>query len=194
MREMIKECHDLGELTNEFASAALKMAWVVIDKNWRLPDLIRDDAKSRFSEKIVKFWKKIDPEKNPNAYIRSMASTALLDAQRRANSQRMRIEGLTEEVESDKEFYENKMMDFALVTSQESLFELLEVGFVWQLSREQIALVREEVTRRDKAGIPQIKIAQALGVNRMTVSRWVKGYQKYGKKFFKMDKRRSIGK
>jgi len=52
LKEMVKKCHDVGYLTEEFAIEAIRRAKAHINGKWRIPEQAREEAVSNFSFKL----------------------------------------------------------------------------------------------------------------------------------------------
>lgn len=78
LKKLLKECHDLGELTEEFAQEASEKARICINLKTK-DQYIRDESLSYFHTKIVRKWHMIDPTKSPFTFINRMAHMAMID-------------------------------------------------------------------------------------------------------------------
>jgi len=85
-KQLLKECHELGYLTDEFALACCIHADIQIaKKDLSYDPYIKAEAKSHFFYKLVRKWQKIDPAKSPFSYLNSMIYTSILDVSTREN-------------------------------------------------------------------------------------------------------------
>lgn len=84
LKALLRECHDKGYLTNEFAVEALKIANIHIAKKDRsYCHQIKEETIAHFSSKLVRKWNMLNPEKSPFSYINTMAYTSLLDVSKK---------------------------------------------------------------------------------------------------------------
>jgi len=80
LKALLRECHDKGYLTNEFAIEALKIAHIHVAKKDRsYCHQIKEETIAHFSSKLVRKWSMLNPERSPFSYINSMAYSSLLD-------------------------------------------------------------------------------------------------------------------
>ena len=80
LKILLKECHDLGYLTEAFAIQATKVAYIhYAKKDFSWDAELREDTISHFYYKLVRKWKMLDPKKSPLSYLNAMLYTSLLD-------------------------------------------------------------------------------------------------------------------
>ncbi len=84
LRGLLRECHEKGYLTEEFAiEASLKAHIYLAKRDTSYSSEIKEEAISHFYYKLVRKWHQIDPEKSPFSYINTMVYTSLLDVTKR---------------------------------------------------------------------------------------------------------------
>lgn len=84
LKRLLRECHDKGYLTEEFAiEASLKACIYIAKKDRTYCHQIKEEALSHFCYKLVRKWDNLDPDKSPFTYINQMAYTSLLDVYRK---------------------------------------------------------------------------------------------------------------
>lgn len=95
LKILLRECHEKGYLTNEFALKASQMAYVHLAKKDRsFCRDIKEEAISHFYFKLVRKWRMLDPDKSPLSYINSMLYTSLLDISKKEHSYKKKKEFL----------------------------------------------------------------------------------------------------
>ena len=84
LKRLLRECHDKGYLTEEFAvEANLKACIYLAKKDKTYSHYLKQEAMSHFNYKLVRKWRGLDPNKSPFTYINRMIYTSLLDVYRR---------------------------------------------------------------------------------------------------------------
>jgi len=95
LKALLRECHNKGYLTNEFAIEALKIAHIHVAKKDRsYCHQIKEETISHFSSKLVRKWRLLKPEKSPFSYLNSMAYTSLLDISKKEHAYKNKKEFL----------------------------------------------------------------------------------------------------
>ena len=180
MKELLRECFELMEMTNDFAIAAQEVARRKINRRRQIPRAAREEAEANFALKLVKKWDTLlDPTRCPKAYLGSMATSALMDVLRKFDSNRRKIDRLAEEPR--EQFHQEE--------DDRPLLEKMGYEHGCQLSSEQLVLLRQEAVRQYSAGLSRYAIAKKLGVTRMTVGTWINRWSKEGSSYLVYKKR-----
>jgi len=175
MREALTECHKLDELTEEFTLMAMNHCHIYLNKKQHIPYSAREEAQSDFCFRLVKSWRNISPDKSPFSYLTSMASSSLIDVQRKFDARRRRCEAIKGVQTTD--FYEvfnhvtPKVIDLARMKAGEK------------------SILRRQLIKYMRKGVTKCELSRVTGIHRRTLIRWEQGYNKYGSKFCTMDRR-----
>jgi uncharacterized protein YerC len=174
MKEALRECYELDRLTNRFSIMAINHCRIQVDKKRQVPFEARDEAVSDFAYKLVKSWRNIKPDKSPFSYLSLMASSCLLDVQKRYEVRRKKAERVKNE--KTEIFYEV----FNDVTAS------IKVS---NLSAGEKAIIRRQIISMLRKGVSKYELSRVTGIPRRTIIRWHQNYVKYGSKFYTMDRR-----
>lgn len=175
LKELLQDCINVGYLTNDFAIVAIDLAKTRLNSRQDIPEAAREEALGRFTEKLVRKWESIDPEKNIKSYINSMAYTSLMDELRKYQKNH------APDLERLKE-NQNVTMNKELILFSNILKEAgIKNGKT--LSPYQRKVLKKEARRLFDLDISDYRIAKIFGLSRMTVGRWRKSYEKQGIKF-----------
>lgn len=173
MKEQLEECHRLNYLTNEFAIIAIEIASKQINRRKAIPFSVREEAISSFSLKLVRKWKLIKSDKYPQSYINMMASSTLIDIQRK----------FKRDLDKGAAIEEQRAIEecFLFVAPPKLDYRTLTVV--------QKANIKRGVIRLMKSGVSQMEIHRELHIQRMTLYRWQETHKKHGDHFFRKDDR-----
>jgi hypothetical protein len=173
MKEELEICHELGELTEEFAIIAIEIASKQINRKKAIPYSVREEAISSFSLKLVRKWHLIKPDKYPQSYINLMASSTLIDIQRKFKRDLDKGTAIEEKrkIEESFLFVSPPKMDYRTLTVV------------------QKANVKRGIIRLLKSGVSKSEISRNTHIHRFTLVRWEQAYKKYGDHFFRKDDR-----
>lgn len=174
MKEALRECHELGYLTDRFSIMAIEHARIQINKKHNTPFEAREEAVSDFAFKLVKSWERLSPDKSPFSYLTMMASSCFIDMQRRFDKRRRKIERVKNE--KTEVFYEV----FNNVTPCIDL-KRMKLG--------NKSIIRRQVIQQIKKGVTKSELSRVTGIPRRTLIRWHQSYIKYGTKFYAQDRR-----
>jgi len=181
IKQLLLEALELEYCTNDLAIVAIDIAKKHINRRQDIPEAAREDALGRFTVKFVEKWQKIDPEKSPKSYIKSMAFTSLMDELRK--HKRYFIEDREKLKNNNNDTLKNELILFSNI--------LKEAGITSgrQLTDKQRHVLKVEAVRLFKAGVSSRAIARDLGLGNKTISRWRIDYNKRGHWFFKQKPR-----
>jgi len=126
----------------------------------------------------VKSWQNIKHDKSPASYISAMASTSLIDVQRKFDTARRKVERL--ENEKRDNFYE----DFKSSPPRHLLVSM-KAG--------EKSIIRRQVIQFIKKGVSKKELSRTTGFHINTIRKWFRLYEKYGAKFYTMDRRNMNG-
>lgn len=173
MKEQLEECHRLNYLTNEFAIIAIEIASKQINRRKAIPFSVREEAISSFSLKLVRKWKLIKSDKYPQSYINMMASSTLIDIQRK----------FKRDLDKGAAIEEKRMIEesFLFVAPPHMDYRTLTVVQKASIKRGLIRLMASGVSKRE--------IAREIQIPRVTLWRWEKAHKKHGDHFFRKDDR-----
>lgn len=189
-KEMLIECLTLGHVTNEFAAMAMEVGRRVIysDRNVRLEN--KEDACSIYYVKFMKKWQKINPENNIKAYLSQMANNTLIDEKRKFKTNFDKNNNFFNHVVINAT---NRIQQFE--EEQKTLLETIDMKSGHDLGKQERIALRREVFKLLNEGLSQYRVALVTGLNKSTLSRWVKEKEKLGKAFiFKDNRRKGKGK
>ena len=177
MQEDLKKCHNLGYLTEEFATLAMEAARerIFSGKNQTIPHCAKEEAFGNFCLKLTMKWEQIDPEKHPKAYLHFMAHNCLMDILRKFNSTLKKID----RVERDNEI--KKGINNINVTPTKIDIKTLP--------KHERAAIKRSIIKILKKGVSKCEIERKTGIPRMTLIRWEQKHKEIGTKFYQQDKR-----
>lgn len=174
LRELLEESHRLGYLTEELATECLERAKRQVSKKWQIPEQAREEAISNFTYRLVRFWQKMNPEKQPASYLSAMISSSLIDVQRAYDRRRKKIERI--ENEKGDEFYE-------VFNSSTPSLDLI------RMKAGHKSIIRRQIIQAIKSGVSKKELSRVTGIRKATIIKWHQLYLKHGTKFFCMDRR-----
>lgn len=177
MKEALKECHELGYLTEEFAKKCMSLAEKKINnkKNRAIPYSVREEAFSVFCFKLTSNWHKIDPEKYPSSYVNFMAHNCLMDLLRGFNKTLKTSESIKNKNDIEKDI-------------NNTLYTPSKID-IRTLDRRERANIKKHIIKILKRGVSKCEIERQTGISRITLVKWHNKYKKIGQKFYQQDKR-----
>jgi hypothetical protein len=174
MKEQLEECHTLGYLTEEFAVIAMSIASKQINRRKAIPYSVREEAISSFSLKLVRKWHLIKIDGYPQSYINMMASSTLIDIQRKFKRDLDKGGAIEEKRKIEESFLfvaPPPQMDYRTLTVVEK------------------ASIKRGLIRLMGSGVSQMEIHRTIHIPRMTLYRWQRDHKRYGDHFFRKDDR-----
>lgn len=191
IQEALQRSQELEELTEAAAVMAMEicrkyMARERSRKNY--PAAMVEDAAGRFALKLTQRWQTIKPDGKPEAFLKRMAHTCLMDELRKYDQRRRLQEKI---FEADEEKNSNELK-YVTPISSPFIGSVLRTGGVKdgrKLTKDQQLALREEAVRQLKMGMSQSRIAKFLGVSKTAVQRWAAKFKKSGVQGLRFDKR-----
>ena len=166
IRQLLLHCRRTGALDDATALEAMRIARNVLSKRQDIPEAVRQDALSKCLENLTIKWESINPDKNPGAYIGTMARNSLVDIQRKFQKDLEKAEAITEDPSQPQTTQPTR-------TTVRSLRHAMGGADFRKLTQQQRLKIRIEALRLRKCGLSHRAIAREIGVAKSQVGKWL---------------------